>query len=310
MTGSRRQLHVKLAGYAPASSSHGQALARIARYFEQFAGDDVRVEIDYNFLDSGRPVRELLDELEAGTLTLCYFSTSYLAERLPELGIIDLPYLFASPDQAHMILDGGFGAEMSARTRHSTGLIPLAYWDNGLRHLSNSVHAGTSPSDCLGLRLRLQPNWAHESYFRALGVLPMCTDLREGLAILRSGEANAQENPLANFVAYGVDQLHRHLTLTGHAFGARGVYASARQLGTWPQAYRLALGQAAQQAAKEQRLAALQVETVLESQLSERGTLVAKLAPDQLSKFESAAQPVIESARSRFGPYLFNLLGR
>jgi TRAP-type C4-dicarboxylate transport system substrate-binding protein len=69
---------------------------------------------------------------------------------------------------------------MSERTRRSTGLVPLAYWDNGIRHVSNGVRPILSPEDCAGLRIRLQPSWAHESYFRALRAVPVCTDFRGG----------------------------------------------------------------------------------------------------------------------------------
>src|SRR5205085_11386944 len=154
------------------------------------------------------------------------------------------------------------------RTRRSTGLIPLAYWDNGVRHLSNRLRPVRWPRDCAGLRIRLQPSWAHESFFRALGAAPGCTDLREGIQMLRAGAVDAQENPLANFVTYGIQDLHRHLTLSGHAYGARGLYASAAQLTGWPADYRGALTEAASIAAREQRTAARQADLDLRAWLA------------------------------------------
>jgi TRAP-type C4-dicarboxylate transport system substrate-binding protein len=268
---------------------------------------DVDVEIEYNVLDGGRQARELLDDVEAGRVTLCYFSTSYLAERVPEVGIVDLPYLFESLDRAHRVLDGEFGREISERTSRSTGLVPLGYWDNGIRHLSNSLRPIVAPADCAGLRIRLQPSWAHESYFRALGAVPVSADLRQGIEMLRSGAVDAQENPLANFVTYGIHQLHRHLTLTAHAFGARGLYASAVQLAGWPEDHRRALTQAAALAVREQRTDALRSEHGLQVWLGGTGCAMVELTADQRAAFEAAAQPVLERARRRLGGRLLDL---
>jgi TRAP-type C4-dicarboxylate transport system substrate-binding protein len=303
-------LAVRLGGYSPPDSIHGRGLARIAEEFVELVGTDVDVEIEYNVLDAGRQARELLDEVEAGALTLCYFSTSYLADRVPEVGIIDLPYLFESPDHAHRVLDGELGRELSERTSRSTGLVPLAYWDNGVRHISNRVRPVLTPEDCAGLRIRLQPSWAHDSYFRALGAVPVCTDLREGIEMLRRGAVDAQENPLANFVTYGVHELHRHLTLTAHAFGARGLYASAVQLAGWPEDHRRALARAASTAALEQRVLARRSDQDLQAWLAEAGCMVVELTADQRSAFEAAAQPVLELARQRLDARLLDLVGR
>jgi TRAP-type C4-dicarboxylate transport system substrate-binding protein len=301
-------LALRLGGYSPPDSIHSRGLARIAGLFRELVSRDVDVEIEYNVLDAGRQARELLDEVEAGRLTLCYFSTTYLADRVPEVGVIDLPYLFESPDHAHRALDGELGREVSERTSRSTGLVPLAYWDNGIRHLSNSVRPVRTPDDCAGLRVRLQPSWAHESYFRALGAVPVCTDLREGIEMLRAGAVDAQENPLANFVTYGVHRLHRHLTLTGHAFGARGLYASAVQLAGWPEDRRRALARAAWLAAQEQRVAAGRAEADLRVWLAGEGCDVVELTAAQRSAFEAAALPVLERARQRLHARLFDLV--
>ena len=48
---------------------------------------------------------------------------------------------------------------------------------------------------------------------------------RQGIQMISSLEVDAQENPLANTVAYGVYWVHRHITMTGHLYGARGLFA-------------------------------------------------------------------------------------
>jgi TRAP-type transport system periplasmic protein len=296
------RLSVRLGGYAPRESTHGQALDRIAEGLRRGLGDRVEVGIDYNILDRGLPASTLLDEVESGAMTLCYFSSSYLADRVPELAVVDLPYVFGSLEQAHRSLDGTLGAALGERTRAGTELLPLGYWDNGFRHLSNRIRDVRSPEDCRGLRIRLQPNWAHERLFRELGADPVANDLRAGIAMLQSGELDAQENPFANFVAYGIHELHPYVTLTGHVYGARGVYASARQLREWADADLEVLQSAVAAAIVEQRTAAHRVETELRESLTARGTKIRALTDDEAAAFRAAAAPVVAAAAERLGP--------
>jgi len=299
---------VRLAGYAPPTSTHSTALDVIGTQLEMQLGGQVNIEIEYNILEREVPAQTLLDELQAGDTTLCYFSTSYLADRVPELSVIDLPYIFGSLGHAHAALDGQLGAYLSLRTERATGLRVLGYWDNGFRHFSNRSRPVRHPHDCRGLRTRLQPNWAHEAYSRELGAVPVCNDLREGIAMLQSGELQAQENPLANFVAYGIEALHPHLTLTGHVYGARGVYGSAVQLEQWPRDAIAALRGAVRSAILHQRTAAERVESELRERLRAEGTVVTELTAEERAQFELAAEPVLAEARRRFDDHLWDLL--
>ena len=156
--------------------------------------------------------------------------------------------------------------------------------------------------------MRLQPNWAHEQLFRALGAEPVCNDLREGIAMLTSGELDAQENPFANFVAYGIDKLHPHVTLTGHVYGARGVYASAHQLRDWPDQARDVLATAVNAAIEQQRASAVRKEAELRERLAAGGTRIIALTDDELAAFRAVADPVLAQAHERLDDALWGLL--
>jgi TRAP-type transport system periplasmic protein len=302
---SRPPIH--LTGYGPPESSHSRALDHIAGLLRDGL-DDGTVEVDYNILDQGRKAFDLVTDVEAGEATLCYFSTSYLADRVPELGIIDLPYVFDSLAHAHRALDGPLGARLDTATRERTRLEPLGYWDNGFRHLSNRWRDVHRPEDCRGLKIRLQPNWAHEALFRELGAEPTTTDLRDGIAMLTDGRLDAQENPFGNFVAYGLDEHHPHVTLTGHVYGARGVYASRRQLADWHAADVEVLRRAVRSGIELQRRLAAEHEDALRRSLAEAGLTITELTDEQHAAFRAAAQPVLEQARSRFDEELWALL--
>ena len=135
----------------------------------QRLGDDVRIDIFWNVMDFGYGAPDLLAMVECGMLGICYFSTSYLADRVPELEIVDLPFTFEDSAHAYGALDGALGAHLSERIEAQTGYKSLGFWDNGFRHLSNSLRDVRTPDDCRGLRVRLQPNETHVKTFELLG---------------------------------------------------------------------------------------------------------------------------------------------
>src|SRR3546814_1647702 len=86
-----------------------------------------------------------------GDTTLCYFSASYLADRVAEIALFDLPFMIRDRAQAHAMLDGPLGRLIVDRMAEAADFRIVAWWDNGFRHLSNGVRPIRSPVDCEGL---------------------------------------------------------------------------------------------------------------------------------------------------------------
>ena len=89
-----------MGGYGPASTGFSLALKQIGDRLEAKFGDDVEVKYVYNILDLGYRGEDILWLVESGVLTLGYQSSSYLTERVPDLGVADLPFLFSDTRQA------------------------------------------------------------------------------------------------------------------------------------------------------------------------------------------------------------------
>jgi TRAP-type C4-dicarboxylate transport system substrate-binding protein len=291
---------LRIGGYAPRDSSHGGAVAKLGDTLAA-SGLPIEVDVRWNILDEGRPAGDLLGMVEAGELTLCYFSTSYLCGRVPELAVLDLPYRFATLDEAHAALDGRLGRLLTARTEAATGFAVLGYWDNGFRHLTNRVRPVRSPGDCEGLRIRLQPSRIHERMAELWGAIPVPTDLAEGIAMLRRGEVDAQENPLGNTFAYGIDALHPYVTMTGHVYGARGLYAHRATVEAWPAAVRDAVTGAAREAIAWQREDAAAREGSYRLALERGGAGVIDLTPAERAAFAGAVRPLHDELRRALG---------
>ncbi len=299
---------VRIGGYAPPDSSHSSALGVFAESVGRQTGGRVDVEVLENILDLGKPAIALLEMVEGGDLDMCYFSTSYLGHRVPELNVLETPFLFGGLDEAHSALDGEFGAALTAATEASTSYAVLGYWDNGFRHLTNRLRDVRAPGDLAGMRIRLQPNELHEAMIEAWGGVPVPVELSRGIEMIQAGEVDAQENPLANTVAYGVDGVHRFATMTGHLYGARGLYANADWLASLGEADRQAIAAAVTEAIAHQRSVARTKETEYRALLAARGVAFIDLTPDERGAFVEPVAGVVARARSKYGAGLYELI--
>ena len=276
---------VRFGGYAPAESTHGRAQDHFAAKMRERLGEDVEVEILHNVMDLGRPATDLFAMVESGELTMCFFSTSYLGFRVPELDVLERPFLFSDLTEAHAALDGEFGAALTGATEQRTDFEVLGYWDNGFRHFTNRLRPVRSPEDVRGMRVRLQPNAMHEAMIEAWGGIPVAVELSEGIRLIQDLKVDAQENPLGNSVAYGVDKVHQYVTMTGHLYGARGVYANRRMLAEMPADLAEAIRASARDAIEYQRAIAADYEDELRRRLTARGLEFIDLTADEREAF-------------------------
>ena len=302
-------IKIRLGGYSPPDSTHSRAAVHFKESLEKRLGEIDTVELFWNVLDFGYRADDLLSMVECGLLTMCYFSTSYVTNHVPELEIIDLPFVFENEAEAHAALDGTLGDYLTEKTESRTGYRVLGYWDNGFRHLSNRLRPVRSPADCIDMRVRLQPNEVHIKTFAMLGAVPVAVDLKEGIEKIVSHEVDAQENPLANTVTYGVDKHHNHVTMSGHFFGARGLYMHKESFDSWPESVQLAVRESAREAIKVQRQSAFAKEEELRAQMQSEGIEVIDLTAEERAAFKNAVQPVLDEARARLGDEIFSLLG-
>lgn len=304
---SRQRLWI--GGYGPEQSAHGAGLAAFRDHVIGASNGEIAVDVTWNVMSEGRPNTDLLELVETGQMFFCYFSSSYLGGRVNELNILETPFLFADLDSAHHSLDGKLGARLRAAVREQTGFEALGFWDNGFRHLTNRLRPIRAPEDCRGLSVRMQPNVIHEELIRCWGAIPVAVELSEAIQLIVSRSVDAQENPLANTVAYGVDKVHPHVTMTAHLYGARGLFANRRAYESLPDHSRETVDEGIRKAITVQRSAAMELEETLRHDLEVDGIEFVDLSEDARWLFREAAAPAIAMARASVAEDLFALVG-
>jgi TRAP-type C4-dicarboxylate transport system substrate-binding protein len=85
---------IKMGGYGPPTTGFSKSLQRIGDAIEAQFGNNVAISYVFNVMDHGHKAEDILTLVESGEITLGYQSSSYLTDRVPELGFVDLPCFF------------------------------------------------------------------------------------------------------------------------------------------------------------------------------------------------------------------------
>jgi TRAP-type transport system periplasmic protein len=227
-------VQIRMGGYGPATTGFSRALRRIGDRLAAQFGDRVDIKYVWNIMDLGYRAEDILWLVEHGLITLGYQSSSYLTERVPALGFVDLPFLFETTEQARGAMDGALGATLAQAIEDKASYRILGWFENGFRHISNRVRAVRTPADLAGVRIRVLPSKIHVRTFELLGATPRIMDLTEAIAAIKAGEIDAQENPLTNTVTYGVHNFHRFHTLSNHFYVSRPIFLHRPTFEGWP----------------------------------------------------------------------------
>ena len=151
-------IQIRMGGYGPATTGFSKSLKFIGERLERQFGDRIKVQYVWNIMDFGYRAEEILWLVESGVLTLGYQSSSYLTDRVGELGFVDLPFLFARRDQARAAMDGKLGDFLARKIEECVEYRILGWFENGFRHISNRLRTIRAPADMTGMRIRVLPS--------------------------------------------------------------------------------------------------------------------------------------------------------
>jgi TRAP-type transport system periplasmic protein len=303
-----RPIKIRMGGYGPPSTGFSKSLIFIGDRLEAQFGRDVAIEYVFNIMDHGHKAEDILTLVEDGSMTLGYQSSSYLTDRVPELGFVDLPFLFSNNAQARGAMDGELGEFLVRKTEERINYRILGWFENGFRHISNRLRPIHLPADMKGMKIRVLPSEIHRRTFELLGAVAMRMDLTDAIAMIKAGTLDAQENPLANTVTYGVHKFHKFHTLSNHFYISRPIFFHRPSFEAWPDDLRRAMQAAVKEAVAYQRKLAVEEHDQSYKAIEAEGCEINALTPKEHEAFVAAVQPLLAEARKTYGDAMFRMV--
>jgi len=301
-------IKIRMGGYGPPTTGFSKALKFIGDKLAAEFGGRIAVDYVWNIMDHGYKAEDILTLVENGEITLGYQSSSYLTDRVPELGFVDLPFLFSSNAQARGAMDGALGDFLAQKTEERIGYRILGWFENGFRHISNRLRPIHLPADMKGMKIRVLPSEIHRRTFELIGAVAMRMDLTEAIAMIKAGTLDAQENPLANTVTYGVHNFHKFHTLSYHFYISRPVFLHRASFDTWPSDMKRAMRDAVSESVVFQRKLAEEEHESSRKIIEAAGCEIYELNAKEHDAFAAAVQPLLADARQLYGDAMFKMV--
>lgn len=167
----------------------------------------------------------MLTSLRTGTLGISANSQGAVSSIVPELAALGLPFLFTKSDDGVKVLGGKIGDLLKPKF-DAVGLVPIGWWDNGIRHITNSKRSIKTPDDLKGLKFRTPPDPATIDIFQALGAATAQIAFSELYVALQQKVVDGQENPLTNIASSKIYEVNPFISLSAHKWESTPVLMS------------------------------------------------------------------------------------
>lgn len=201
-----------------------QMIDRIAKEVKEKTSGRVDIQSFPNGqLGSGK---DMMDSVASGALHMTTDGAAALGSYLPQLSVIEAPYLWR--DAAHMAKAGGsdiFKA-MNEDLVKKRGIRMLSVTYYGKRHITTGKKEVKSVADMKGFKLRVPPVDTFRAMAEAWGAQATPINFNELYLALSQGAVDGQENPLPTIASAKLPEVQKFLVLSGHIITPRLVVAN------------------------------------------------------------------------------------
>lgn len=281
----------------PESSPSGQGVKRFAELVDKKSGGKIKVRLFGNAILGADMAMQTA--LTAGTQEMMVGSTATLVGMVKEFGILDLPFVFRTPEEAYAVVDGPIGQTLTGKLP-AVGLVGIAFWDNGFRNLTNSKHAVAKMEDLSGIKLRVMQNPVYLEFFKDLGASPVPMPWSEVFSALETRAVDGQENPAPTIDTAKLYEVQKYLSLTRHAYAAHLVMASKKWWDTLSKDEQRIITEAVIETRPFQRQVNNDSDGKSIAALKEKGMTVTTIPPAELQRMSDKVRPTVEKFAANF----------
>ncbi|MEQ6887753.1 TRAP transporter substrate-binding protein [Halomonas sp. CS7] len=162
--------------------------------------------------------QDTVNNASMGILDLSVLAINNITPFSPTVGVMTLPYVIQSPEDAKTLTQGEVGEELTQNTIRDAGVRILGWAYSGCRRLTNSVRPVASPEDLDGLVIRVPKNEIMISAYQSWGINPNPLAWSETFTALQQGVVDGQDNPYITIDAMKFYEVQDHVTESCYVF--------------------------------------------------------------------------------------------
>jgi tripartite ATP-independent transporter DctP family solute receptor len=209
---------------------------------------------------------------------------------VPAVNVQGIPFAFRDEAQVYHAIDGDLGAylakEMAAKGIYA---VPRACFENGFRQITCSVRPIQTAEDLNGIKMRTPDTPVYVECWKALGATPVVFNFDKIYEVLKTHEADAQDNPLNVAELLKLYEVQKYISLTNHIWSGFNLIANLKMWQGLPAEVQRIIERNAEKYVKLQRDDTDKMNHDLPPRLTQRGMVI--------------NQPDAASFRARLGGY-------
>jgi tripartite ATP-independent transporter DctP family solute receptor len=246
---------------------------------------------------------QVLSSMQGGTVDFASMNTNLLVGIAKDAGLVDLPYLFDSEQEAFAVLDGPVGQKIHAELE-PRGLLGLSYFDMGYYSLHNNKHPITKVDDVKGLKMRVTETPVTIDTFKSFGAAAVPLPYAELYNALEQGVVEGGGQPPLNMTYGKIGEVSKFYSLNRYSYTPVSLLMSKKTWDKLTADEKRIVADSAKEASTYQRQVALKKSADSLAELKKSKTAVNEIAPAELLRFREATKPVVEKYLAIYDPAL------
>ncbi len=281
----------------------------VIRHFDSYAKKYTQgqLQLDFGFGGKFGGEKELLRLCQMGKVDLIAVSSTIIASVLPELNLLEMPYLFNNYEEVDLVIEKLLDEDVTKKLQEK-GLVLLGWGDNGFKHLATANKPIRNPADLKRLRLRSQQSEVYAAIFKQFGASPVSINVVEVAPGLQSGIVDGFDNTPLFTYSSGLYHYIHYYTLTGHTFQPVMILASKKIFDRLAQDHKKALLQFRESDMQSSREIVRATQPVMLEKLKQAGIQMIDLTLEQRAAYMHQAKGVYDKAKQLLGENGYRLL--
>jgi tripartite ATP-independent transporter DctP family solute receptor len=162
--------------------------------------------------------QETVQNCRLGTLDLSVVAVNNITPYSPTVGLLTLPYMILSLDEAYTLTQGPIGERLVGDTLNAAGVRIIAWAYSGFRVLTNSKKPVRSVADLKGLVIRVPKNAIMIDTYKSWGVSPTPMAWDETFTALQQRVVDGQDNPYITDYVMKFYEVQKYITNLRYIF--------------------------------------------------------------------------------------------
>lgn len=210
-------LKISHAGPATMENDDYVGSTSLKEYIEKRSGGRIAVEI-YPGNQLGN-YQEVIEQINSGALECAHTSIGGITPFIPELAVVDLPYLLPGDDIVYKFMDGSFTSKMAAAIQEKLPNVRLVGVSDGGRWRSffttKPVH---NAGDLKGMKIRTINSPLQQEFVRMLGAAATPVAWGELYTALATGQVEGTKNATPDIISNKFNEVVKYVILDRHTF--------------------------------------------------------------------------------------------